>query len=68
MAARIQVQREARRGEIIEVRVLIQHPMETGFLRRFAARRRQRDLQLECRYGGVEVSAGEGAASPRNPT
>ncbi len=31
MAARIQVAREARRGDLIEVRIVIQHPMETGF-------------------------------------
>src|SRR5260221_12563766 len=57
MAARIQVQREAGRGEIIEVRVLIQHPMETGFRYDAFGRQTPRNViySFECRYGGVEV-------------
>ena len=31
MLARIQVSSPVRRGQAIEVRLLIQHPMETGF-------------------------------------
>ncbi|TMH81196.1 MAG: hypothetical protein E6H45_17345 [Betaproteobacteria bacterium] len=31
MTARIEVQHEVRRGDPIEVRIVIQHPMETGF-------------------------------------
>src|SRR6185295_7334668 len=31
MVARVQVPQQARRGELIEVRVAIQHVMETGF-------------------------------------
>ena len=31
MVARVQLPREAKRGERIEVRIVIQHPMETGY-------------------------------------
>ena len=31
MQARIQIPKQVRRGEVIRVRVLIQHPMETGY-------------------------------------
>ena len=31
MVARVQVPRTAKRGEVIEIRITIQHPMETGF-------------------------------------
>ena len=70
MAARIQVQREARRGEIIEVRVLIQHPMETGFRYDAFGRQTPRNViySLHCRYGGVEVfRASMGAGIAANP-
>jgi hypothetical protein len=31
--ARIDLPHDARRGELVEVRIVIQHPMETGFRR-----------------------------------
>ncbi len=70
MAARIQVQREARRGEIIEVRVLIQHPMETGFRYDAFGRQTPRNViyKFECRYGGIEVfRVAMGAGIAANP-
>jgi sulfur-oxidizing protein SoxZ len=70
MTARIQVQREARRGEIIEVRILIQHPMETGFRYDAFGRQTPRNViySFECRYGGVEVfRAAMGAGIAANP-
>ena len=70
MAARIQVQREARRGEIVEVRILIQHPMETGFRYDALGRQTPRNViySLQCRYGGVEVfRATMGAGIAANP-
>src|SRR5260221_14280489 len=70
MAARIQVQREAGRGEIIEVRVLIQHPMETGFRYDAFGRQTPRNViySFECRYGGIEVfPAAMGAGIAANP-
>src|SRR5258706_10727302 len=70
MAARIQVQREARRGEIIEVRILIQHPVETGFRYDAFGRQTPRNViySLECRYGGTEgLRAPIGAGIDDNP-
>src|SRR5258706_4341111 len=70
MAARIQVQREARRGEIIEVRVLIQPPMETGFRYDAFGRQTPRNViySFECRYGGGEVfRAAVGAGIAAHP-
>jgi sulfur-oxidizing protein SoxZ len=57
MAARIQVPAEARRGEVVEIRVLIQHPMETGYRTDDTGRRIARNTirTLTCRYEGVEV-------------
>src|SRR5258706_10517176 len=70
VATRIQVPRQARRGELIEVRVLIQHPMETGFRYDSLGRQTPRNVihRFECRYGGGEgfraqMGAG-GAAHP----
>ena len=56
-AARIQLPREAKRGEIVEVRVVIQHPMETGFRRDPDGRQLPRNAihSFACRYGGAEV-------------
>ena len=57
MAARIQIPATAKRGEIVEVRVLIQHPMETGYRRDDVGRVIKRNVihALSCRYGGEEV-------------
>jgi len=70
MAARIQVAREARRGDLIEVRIVIQHPMETGFRYDSLGRQTPRNVihRFECRYGGVEVfRASMGAGIAANP-
>lgn len=55
--ARIQLPKDARRGDIIEVRIVIQHPMETGFRRDAAGARVPRNAihSLACRYNGAEV-------------
>jgi len=55
--SRIQVPPGARRGEAVEVRILIQHPMETGFRRNLEGKRVARNVlhSLACRYNGVEV-------------
>ena len=57
MAARIQIPREARRGDVIEVRILIQHPMETGYRHDDVGHLIKRNVinVLSCRYNGVEV-------------
>jgi sulfur-oxidizing protein SoxZ len=70
MTARIQVQREARRGDPIEVRIVVQHPMETGFRYDSLGRQTPRNVihRFECRYRGVEVfRASMGAGIAANP-
>lgn len=54
---RIVLPPEVRRGEVFEVRVLIQHGMETGYRRDLEGRRIERNIlhSLVCRYDGVEV-------------
>lgn len=55
--ARIHVPKEARRGEEVEIRVAIRHPMETGFRRDANGVRQPRNaiVALVCRYAGTEV-------------
>jgi len=55
--SRIQLPPQARRGEAVEVRILIQHPMETGFRRHAGGQRVPRNAlhSFACRYNGVEV-------------
>ena len=51
----------ARRGEVIEIKTLIAHPMETGFRRDASGALVPRDIvrRFACVYGGVEVFAAE---------
>jgi sulfur-oxidizing protein SoxZ len=53
----IQVPARAKRGEIIELRALIGHVMETGFRRTETGGIVPRDIirQLVCTYNGTEV-------------
>ena len=54
--ARIQVPEQARSGEAVEVRIAIQHPMETGFRREGGVRQKRNAIvALVCRYQGREV-------------
>ena len=55
--AKIELPPAARRGEVVEVRLLIQHPMETGFRREADGTRVPRNAihSLVCRYNGDEV-------------
>jgi len=55
--ARIQLPDKAARGEAVEVRVAIRHPMETGFRRDEGGVRQRRNaiVALVCRYRGTEV-------------
>lgn len=57
MTARIQLPAQARRGEVIEVRILIQHAMETGFRFDDVGKPIPRNVinALSCRYNGVEI-------------
>lgn len=55
--ARISVPASARRGEVIEIKTLIAHPMETGFRRTQLGAPIQRNIirRFVCTYNGVEV-------------
>jgi sulfur-oxidizing protein SoxZ len=57
MVARIQIPSQAKRGEVIEVRIVIQHAMETGFRHDDVGHLIKRNVinAFSCRYNGVEV-------------
>ncbi len=57
MAARIQIPASAKRGEVIEIRVLVQHPMETGYRYDDSGKPIARNVitRLTCTYNGEEV-------------
>jgi sulfur-oxidizing protein SoxZ len=57
MVARLQIPKEAKRGEVIEVRIVIQHPMETGYRHDEVGRLIKRNVinALVCRLNGTEV-------------
>lgn len=68
--ARVQVPATAKRGEVIDVRIAIQHPMETGF--RFDANGRAIPMnvvkEVVCFHNGVEVFRAElGSGVAANP-
>ena len=68
--ARIQLPASAKRGEVIEVRIAIQHPMETGFRFDISGRAIPKNVinLLVCRYNGVEVFRAEmGSGVAANP-
>ena len=55
--ARIDMPKTARRGEIIDIRTLISHTMETGFRRTYLGVPLPRDIitEFKCTYNGAEV-------------
>jgi sulfur-oxidizing protein SoxZ len=59
--ALIRVPATARRGEIIEIRTLIGHPMETGYRAGNDGRKVPRDIirRFTCRYNGETVFSAE---------
>ena len=63
MSARVVVNmpKSARRGEVIEIRTLASHVMETGFRRTQLGELVPRDIitQFVCTYNGVEVFRAE---------
>ncbi|HEY8356880.1 MAG TPA: thiosulfate oxidation carrier complex protein SoxZ [Ramlibacter sp.] len=66
----IQAPATARRGEVIELRALIAHPMETGYRPGADGRVLPRDIvrRFACRYNGEVVFAAElHAAIAANP-
>lgn len=70
MVARVQVPREAKRGETIEIRIAIQHPMETGFRYDLGGRPIPKNVinSLTVRYNGTEIFRAElGSGIAANP-
>jgi sulfur-oxidizing protein SoxZ len=61
MSARalINVPKQARRGEVIEIKTLISHMMETGFRHGTNGRMIPRDIitSFTCKYNGEEIFA-----------
>jgi sulfur-oxidizing protein SoxZ len=53
----INVPKEARRGEVVEIKLLIAHPMETGYRPDASGRVMPRNIirHVTCRYGEEEV-------------
>jgi sulfur-oxidizing protein SoxZ len=70
MLGRISVPATVRRGEAFEIRVLVQHPMETGFRRDMNGQAIPMNVvdKLVCRYGAREVFRAElGSGMAANP-
>lgn len=59
--ALLNVPKTARRGDVIEIRALISHPMETGYRPGPSGRIIPRDIitRFECRYGDAVVFAAD---------
>jgi sulfur-oxidizing protein SoxZ len=56
-SALINVPARAKRGEVIEIKTLMSHIMETGYRRTAAGELIPRDIitSFSCRYNGVEI-------------
>lgn len=70
MLARIQLPKQARRGEVISVRIAIQHPMETGFRFDVNGRAVPKNVinTLTVRYNDAEIFRAEmGTGVAANP-
>lgn len=59
LATRIVAPKVAKKGEVIEIKTLINHVMETGFRRDNMGRAVPRDIitKMRCTYAGEEVFA-----------
>jgi len=55
--ALINVPKQAKRGDVIEIKTLVSHPMETGYRRDTMGNAIPRDIinRFVCTYNGVEV-------------
>ena len=68
--ARVQLPASAKRGEVIAVRIAIQHPMETGFRYDNMGRAIPKNVvnSLRVRYNGTEIFRAEmGSGIAANP-
>lgn len=56
-AARVRMPANARQGEVIEIRTLVQHPMESGFRLDNTGKEIPRHIiqSFECTYKGTEI-------------
>jgi hypothetical protein len=71
MQYRIVIPERARRGQTVQIRIAILHPMETGFRVDDLGRKIPRNVihHLSCRYNGVEVFTAElGSGIAATPT
>ena len=61
MAARIQLPKEIRRGQVIKVGILVQHPMESGYRLDADNRKVPKNAirSFVCRYNGEEIFRAE---------
>jgi sulfur-oxidizing protein SoxZ len=59
--ALINVPKQAKRGEIVEIKTLVSHPMETGYRRTQEGTPIPRDIirRFVCTYNGTEVFRAE---------
>ena len=70
MLGRVQVPPQVRKGETFEIRVLIQHPMETGYRRDLNGDAIPLNIvdRVTCRVAGREVFSAElGSGMAANP-
>lgn len=70
MLGRLQVPPSVKKGEPFEIRVLVQHPMETGYRRDLNGQSIPLHIvdKLVCRVGGREVFSAElGSGIAANP-
>lgn len=70
MVARVQLPATAKAGEVIEVRITIQHPMETGFRFELGGRPIPKNVinSLLVRYNGAQIFRAEmGSGIAANP-
>lgn len=70
MLGRVQVPPQVRKGEVFEIRVLVQHPMETGYRRDLNGEAIPINIvdKLVCRIAGREVFRAElGSGMAANP-
>lgn len=68
--AKILVPSQAKRGEVVEIRIAIQHPMETGFRMSNLGKVIPKNTisNLVCRYNGTDVFRAEmGSGIAANP-
>jgi len=61
MSARIRVPKQAKRGEVVEIRTLLEHDNESGWRRNDEGKIYPRNIltSFVCTYGGVEVIRGD---------